>query len=115
MNKYELDADLQNDRGLAERVRSLAPVVDEVLGSAGGDINVRWRLTKADPARPFAVLNLCDWSFPWGVDRGFEPDELEDSRDFRRKVRSTLLALQMKQLQKGIAELQAMNFAEGTS
>jgi hypothetical protein len=115
VNKYELDADLQNDRALAERVKSLSPVVDEVLGAGGSDVNVRWRLTREDPNRPFVVLNLSDWYYPWGVDRGFEPDELEDSRRLRSRLLDAVFDLRWKQFQKSVEKVKAITFDEVAS
>lgn len=110
MNKFELNPELQRDRQLAERVQALAPVVGEALGSSGSQVNARWRLAKDDPAQPFVVLNLSEWSYPWGVDRGFEPDTLEDSRQFRRQILDSLFDLRWAQLQKTMTELKAMTF-----
>ena len=115
MNKFELDPVLQRDRELADRVKSLAPVVGEVIGTDGSQVNVSWRLEKEDPLHPFIVLNLSEWSYPWGVDRGFAPSELVDTRRFRRLVLDSLFDLRWAQFQKTLTELKAMTFEEVAS
>ena len=108
MKSWELTDEVRDNAALSERVGSVRPLVEDVLGpSSSALVRARWSLSGQPDGQRWVILNISDWTYPGGVEARFASEEFGVNLETRWKVHRLWGDLLQARNHQQLAELQA--------